>query len=266
MRSIAQERREKEAPTSFPADVAPGLALVGAQASVGAQVGAPVRVRNETPVEARGAAPTRDERLNGPGGDVPAYEGEAPVYDAQFDVAEFDVEPDELEQEFTVRSSQKVHGALAVGAGLVAIGFATSASTSPTGVLRWLAAAAFATLAVICARALTVGDMLVADRVGIRLRINDEWIGTRWEEIEEVTVLRRRHPLDDGRIAVHLLDPGPVLATMPAATRRTTDANRRLTGTSLAVPFGLTARPSNGEVVQALHMLADARCPVREQI
>jgi hypothetical protein len=175
-------------------------------------------------------------------------------------------ELDAVTQEFTIRASQKVHGGLAAGAALVAIGFAASASTSATGVLRWLAAAAFAALAVICARAMTVGDMLVADRVGIRLRIRDEWIGTRWEEIEEVTVLRRRHPLDDGRIAVHLLDPGPVLGAMSSATRKVTDANRRLTGTSLAVPFGLTARPSNGEVVQALHMLADARCPVREQL
>jgi hypothetical protein len=167
---------------------------------------------------------------------------------------------------FTVRASQRVHGGLAVGAALVAIGFAASGSTSATGVLRWLVAAAFAVLAVICGRALTVGDMLVADEVGIRLRIGNEWIGTRWEDIEEVTVLQRRHPLDDGRIAVHLLDPGPVLSAMPSSTRKTTDANRRLTGSSLAVPFGLTARPSNGEVVQALHMLADARCPVREQI
>jgi hypothetical protein len=173
---------------------------------------------------------------------------------------------DAVTQEFTIRASQKVHGGLAAGAALVAIGFAASASTSATGLLRWLAAAAFAGLAVICARAMTVGDMLVADQVGIRLRIRDEWIGTRWEEIEEVTVLRRRHPLDDGRIAVHLLDPGPVLGAMSSATRKVTDANRRLTGTSLAVPFGLTARPSNGEVVQALHMLADARCPVREQL
>jgi hypothetical protein len=224
-----------------------------------------VQVRNETPVEARAAAPVHDEQVEAPG-DNPAYEGEESVFDTQFEVEEFDVEPEELLQEFTVRSSQKVHGGIAIGAALVAIGFATSASTSPTGVLRWFAAAAFAALAVVCVRALTVGDMLVADRVGIRLRIGDEWIGTRWEEIEEVSVLRRRHPFDDGRIAVHLLDPGPVLAAMPAATRRTTDANRRLTGTSLAVPFGLTARPSNGEVVQALHMLADARCPVREQI
>ncbi|GAA1513494.1 hypothetical protein GCM10009741_09390 [Kribbella lupini] len=253
-----------EAPIGFAVGEAPSLTLVGAQASSGSR-GGPVRVRNETPVEARATAPVHDEQLEAPG-DVPAYEGEASVHDTQFDVEEFDVEPEELLQEFTVRSSQKVHGGIAVGALLVAIGFATSASTSPTGVLRWFAAAAFAALAVVCARALTVGDMLVADRVGIRLRIGDEWIGTRWEEIEEVTVLRRRHPLDDGRIAVHLLDPGPVLAAMPAATRRTTDANRRLTGTSLAVPFGLTARPSNGEVVQALHMLADARCPVREQI
>ncbi|WBQ02484.1 hypothetical protein [Kribbella sp. CA-293567] len=181
------------------------------------------------------------------------------------------MDTDQVTHEFTVRASQKVHGVLAVGAGLVAVGFAISGSTSPTGVLRWFAAAAFGVLAVICARALSVGALLVADDVGIRLRIRNEWIGTRWEEIEEVTVLRRRHLLDDGRIAVHLLDPGPMLSEMPAATRRVTDANRRLTGTSLAVPFGLTATPSNGtastgDVVQALHMLADTRCPVREQL
>lgn len=176
----------------------------------------------------------------------------------------FDLDPKPVP--FTVRASQKVHGGLALGALLVAVGFAASASTSPTGILRWLAAAGFAVLAVVCARALTVGDMLVADEVGIRLRIGHEWIGTRWEDIDEVTVLQRRHLLDDGRIAVHLLDPGPVLGAMPSSTRKTTDANRRLTGSSLAVPFGLTARPSNGEVVQALHMLADARCPVREQL
>ena len=176
----------------------------------------------------------------------------------------FDVDPKPTP--FTVRASQKVHGGIAAGAALVAVGFGASASTSPTGILRWIAAAAFAVLAVVCARALTVGDMLVADTVGIRLRIGNEWIGTRWEDIEEVTVLQRRHFLDDGRIAVHLLDPGPVLGAMPSSSRKTTDANRRLTGSSLAVPFGLTARPSNGEVVQALHMLADARCPVREQL
>lgn len=176
----------------------------------------------------------------------------------------FELDPEPVP--FTVRASQKVHGGLAVGAALVAIGFAASGSSSPTGILRWIVAAAFAVLAVVCARALTVGDMLVADTVGIRLRIGDEWVGTRWEDIEEVTVLQRRHPLDDGRIAVHLQDPGPILAALPSSTRKTTDANRRLTGSSLAIPFGLTARPSNGEVVQALHMLADARCPVREQL
>jgi hypothetical protein len=176
----------------------------------------------------------------------------------------FDLDPEPVP--FTIRASQKVHGGLALGSALVAVGFAASASTTPAGVLRWIAAAAFAVLALVCARALTVGDMLVADEVGIRLRIGSEWIGTRWEDIDQVTVLKRRHLLDDGRIAVHLQDPGPILGAMPSSTRKTTDANRRLTGSSLAVPFGLTARPSHGEVVQALHMLADARCPVREQV
>lgn len=168
-------------------------------------------------------------------------------------------------REFTVRASQWVHGAIAAGAALVAIGFATSASLSPTGILRWIAAAGFAALALVAARVLTVGAILVADEVGIRLRLRNEWIGTRWEDIEQVTVLPRRHLLDDGRIAVHLLDPAPVLGSMSPEVRKATNANRRLTGTSLAVPFGLTALPSNAEVVRALHMLADARCPVREQ-
>jgi hypothetical protein len=95
--------------------------------------------------------------------------------------------------------------------------------------------------------------------------LQNEWIGTRWEDIEQVTVLPRRHLLDDGRIAVHLMDPGPVLGAMSPAARKVTGTNRRLTGSSLAVPFGLTAQPSSGDVVRVLHMLADARCPVGEQ-
>lgn len=169
-------------------------------------------------------------------------------------------------QEFTVRSSYPLHGIVAGGAVLVAIGFAASASATPAGWWRWLAAAGFAVLALAGARALLVSALLVADEVGIRLRISGEWIGARWEELELVTVLPRRHPLDDGRIALHLEDPGPVLGAMNRSTRKLTDANRRLTGSSLAVPFGLTARPSDADVVEVLRRLADGRCPVREQL
>jgi hypothetical protein len=65
-------------------------------------------------------------------------------------------------REFTVRASRRVHGAIAAGSALVAVGFATSASGSPTGILRWIAAAGFAALALGTARALTVGALLVA--------------------------------------------------------------------------------------------------------
>jgi hypothetical protein len=175
-------------------------------------------------------------------------------------------ESERVPQEFAVRSSYLLHGLVAGGALLVAIGFATTASTTLTGLVRWAAAAAFAGLALVGGRALLVSALLVADEVGIRLRISNEWIGARWEQLEEVTVLPRRHPLDDGRIALHLEDPGPVVAAMSAATRKLTDANRRLTGSSLAVPFGLTARPSDGDVVTVLRRLADGRCTVREQL
>ncbi|WP_328994899.1 hypothetical protein OG394_10290 [Kribbella sp. NBC_01245] len=174
------------------------------------------------------------------------------------------VEP--VAYEFTVRASYLLHGLISGGSVLVAIGFAMTASASPAGVLRWIAAAAFAGLAVTAGRALLVSALLVADEVGIRLRAGDQWIGARWEELEEVTVLPRRHVLDDGRIALHLEDPGPVVAAFTGRAHKLADANRRLTGSSLAVPFGLTARPSDGDVLAVLRHLADGRCPIREQL
>lgn len=178
--------------------------------------------------------------------------------------------PAGVPQQITVRAAYKLHGFIAAGGLVLAVGFtyaAADASGWPATV-RWIAAAGFAALALIAIRAVLAGPVLVADSTGIRLRIQDDWIGARWSEIDEVTVLPRRHPLADGRIAVHLEDPGPVLAAMSSTVRRQTDANRRLTGTSLAVPFGLALRPSGTDgmdVTEALRQLADGRCAVTVQ-
>ena len=180
-------------------------------------------------------------------------------------------EPEPVPDEFTVRSPHALHGFLAGGAGLLALGFAIAASRGLGfgAIWRWVLALGFAVLAGMAVRALVSKPLLVADGTGIRLRIQREWIGAPWEEIEAVTVLPRRHLLDDGRIAIHLSDPGPVVAAIARdanrATRKLTDTNRRLTGSSLAVPFGLAATPSHPSVVSALTALADDRCPVTEQ-
>jgi hypothetical protein len=180
-------------------------------------------------------------------------------------------EPDPGPDEFTVRPAHGLHGFLAGASALLALGFAIAAYRGfGYGVLwRLVLAAGFALLAGTAFRALVSKPLLVADRTGIRLRVRREWIGALWEEIEAVTVLPRRHTLDDGRIAIHLSDPGPVVAAIARdanrSTRKMTDRNRRLTGSSLAVPFGLAATPSHPLVVPALTALADERCPVTEQ-
>jgi hypothetical protein len=180
-------------------------------------------------------------------------------------------EPEPVPDEFTVRPAHGLHGFLAGGAGLLAVGFAIAAARGGGfgAIWRWVVALGFAVLAAKAIRALLSKPLLVADGTGIRLRIQREWIGAPWEEIEAVTVLPRRHLLDDGRIAIHLSDPGPVVAAIARdanrATRNLTDTNRRLTGSSLAVPFGLAATPSHPSVVSALTALADDRCPVDEQ-
>lgn len=194
-----------------------------------------------------------------------------PDFRAEDDDADGEREPEPGPDEFTVRPARGLHGFLAGGSALLALGFAIAAYRGIGYGLLWRLALAvgFAVLAGMSMRALVSKPLLVADRTGIRLRIRREWIGAPWEEIEAVTVLPRRHLLDDGRIAIHLSDPGPVVAAIARdanrATRKMSDRNRRLTGSSLAVPFGLAATPSEPLVVPALAALADERCPVTEQ-
>ena len=199
-------------------------------------------------------------------------EGPAPApvvrrADVDDEVYEYDEEALEVE-ELEIRASYLLYGFVAAGSAVVAIGFAWSAASGgggATGMLRWFAAGGFAVLALIAIRVLLIQPMLVADRTGIRLRVQEEWVGARWDEIDEVTVLPRRHLFDDGRIAVHLEDPAPVLASMSKSARRQTDSNRRLTGSSLAVPFGLASRASTPEVLRVLQGLAGRQCTVHEQ-
>ena len=166
-----------------------------------------------------------------------------------------------------VRASYPLHGFIAIGALVLAVGFTFAAADADGAgaTARWLAAAGFGGLALIAIRSILSGPLFVADGTGIRMRIKDDWVGARWTEIDSVTVLPRRHRLDDGRIAIHLADPAPVLAALSSTVRRQTDANRRLTGSSLAVPFGLAARPSSADVAGVLRGLAGERCSVTVQ-
>lgn len=195
--------------------------------------------------------------------DIPAFFARGDVVEPEREVAG--------PHEFSVRTAYSLHGFLAGGAGLLALGFVVAATRTDgfAAGWRWVLAAVFAVLAGFGVRELLAKPLLVADDTGIRLRIRRDWIGAPWEEIEAVTVLPRRHLLDDGRIAIHLADPGPVVAAIARdatrATRNLTDTNRRLTGSSLAVPFGLAATPSDPAVVAALTALAGDRCPVTEQ-
>jgi hypothetical protein len=185
-------------------------------------------------------------------------------------MAEVRRRPAGVPRQLTVRASYLLHGFIASGGVVLAVGFTFAAADAAgwRASIRWVAAAGFAVLALVALRAVLSGPLLVADSTGVRLRIGDDWIGARWAEIDVVSVLPRRHLLGDGRIAVHLEDPAPVLAAMSSTVRRQTDANRRLTGSSLAVPFGLALRASgtaDTDVAEVLRQLADGRCAVTVQ-
>lgn len=161
---------------------------------------------------------------------------------------------------FTVSSTVVLHALIAIAAAVLAVLFAVAGMASQQ-TWRWFLAAVFVAVAATFASAMFVRPTLAVDDTGIRMRIGTDWIGAPWDEIESVTVLRHRG-LSDGRIAVQLRDPGPVLALMTPQLRRLTDANRRLTGSSLAVSYGLGMSASSVDVVGSLRRHAAGRCPV----
>src|SRR3954452_13870586 len=86
--------------------------------------------------------------------------------------------------------------------------------------------------------------LLVADDLGVRIRLGNQWRGLPWDAVGEVVVHERGGLLKDGRVVFGPHQPADPFEGLEARGRRAAALNQRLYGAALAVPVGLTTRVS----------------------
>jgi hypothetical protein len=106
--------------------------------------------------------------------------------------------------------------------------------------------------------------LLVADEMGVRIRLGAQWRGLPWEAIDRVLVKPRRGLLRDGRLVVGLHHAQRSLEGLEGRSRRHAQLNQRMYGAALAVPLGLTTRVSEdgGDLAERVAVLSQGRTEV----
>ncbi len=168
----------------------------------------------------------------------------------------------------SVRRSAAVAALVGGAASAVAIAYLWRASQSGA-VLDWTL---FGVMAVIAGYYLVSlvdsrTPLLVADDLGVRIRLGHEWRGLPWEAIGQVVVHPRRGMLRDGRIVLVPRSLARALDGLDAKGRRHVAMNQKMYGAALAVPVGTTTRVSGtgaAGVVEGLSALTLGRAEVVE--
>jgi len=88
--------------------------------------------------------------------------------------------------------------------------------------------------------------LLVADDLGVRVRLGRVWQGIPWKELDEVEHLPRRSWWRDGRLVLLPEDDAAQLAALPPAGRRQAAVAQRLYGAPFVVPLGLATVVAGG--------------------
>ncbi|HEY3530117.1 MAG TPA: helix-turn-helix domain-containing protein [Nocardioides sp.] len=166
-----------------------------------------------------------------------------------------------------VRRRPAVAAALGAGASLVAVAYLARAA-SGGGALDWALTAVLGLIGVVNLAALLDArtPLLVADDLGVRLRLGRTWVGLPWAGLHEVEHRTRRGWWRDGLLSVHTRYVQRVLEDLDPGARRVARINRRLHRSSLAVPLGLATRVvgADPDLTTVLRDLADGRTPVVE--
>ncbi len=155
------------------------------------------------------------------------------------------------------------------GASLVAIAYLARA-VGHGGPLDWALFAMLGAIGVVNLAALLDArtPLLVADDLGVRLRLGRQWVGLPWGGLHEIEHRRRQVWWRDGALVVRPHYVQRVLEDLDPSARRTARLNRRLHRAPLAVPLGLATRVlgAEPELTTALRALADGRTPVVEPV
>ena len=154
---------------------------------------------------------------------------------------------------------------LGAGASLVAVAYLARAIRDG-GFLDWALAVVLGLIGVANLAALLDArtPLLVADGLGMRLRLGRTWVGLPWGGLHEVEHRSRPGWWRDGLLTVRTHYVQRVLEDLDPGARRVARLNRRLHGSPLAVPLGLGTRVVGAvpDLTTALRDLADGRTPV----
>lgn len=162
-----------------------------------------------------------------------------------------------------VRRNAGLAALVGAGASAIAIAYLWRATTSGAPA-DWALCAVMAALALVHLAQLVDArtPLLVADDLGMRIRLGRHWRGLPWDSVGTVVVQHRRGLLRDGRL---VFDPQGLdrLEGLDGRGRRAAALNRRLYGAPLAVPLSLTTRVSSGSgLVEHLRALAGQRAEI----
>lgn len=166
-----------------------------------------------------------------------------------------------------VRRRPGLAAALGAGASLVALAYLARAASSGSA-LDWALGAALGLIGVVNLVLLVDArvPLLVADDLGVRLRLGRTWVGLPWGGLHEVEHRSRAGWWRDGLLTVRTHYVQRVLEDLDPGARRIARLNRRLHHSPLTVPLGLGTRVigAQPDLTTALRELADARTPIVE--
>ena len=106
--------------------------------------------------------------------------------------------------------------------------------------------------------------LLVADDLGVRIRLGNQWRGLPWDAVAAVEVQPRRSLVQDGRLVFRPHSLARALDGLESRGRRSALLNQKMYGAALAVPMGLTTRTSEraDAVADAIAALSRGRADV----
>jgi cytoskeleton protein RodZ len=134
-----------------------------------------------------------------------------------------------------------------IGASASAIAIAYLWRASQSGALvDWALCLGLALIAVFYLTSLVDSrtPLVVADDLGVRVRLGGEWRGLPWDAVKQVVIAPRHGPLRDGRLIFSPRSLGRALDGLDGRGRRQAALNQKMYGAAMAVPLGLTTRLS----------------------
>ena len=165
--------------------------------------------------------------------------------------------------ELVVRRNAALSGVVGVAAAAMALGYVWRAS-SGGAFWDWVVCAVMAVVGVTQLAALVDArtPLLLADTLGVRVRLGKEWRGLPWSALDQVVVERRDGALRDGRLVLSPRDLAGALHGLDRGARRQVARTQRWYGAPLAVPLAVTTRVNTDRLVEDLAELAGGRTEV----